>query len=274
MTALLAAAFREANRDGDAGLDARLLVAHALGIDAGEIVLVDDRQLETQTERLALGYVERRIGGEPVARIVGRKEFWGLDLVLSADTLVPRPDTETLVEAVLATADREAPLSILDLGTGSGAILLALLSELPQALGIGTDLSSGAIAVARGNASRLGLADRAKFVVADWASAIGGRFDLVVSNPPYIATEAIKELAVDVRDHDPHVALDGGADGLAAYRSILAELPRLMLPGGRAVLEIGFDQAEAVQGLGRQKGWRATLDLDLGGRARVVEVRG
>jgi release factor glutamine methyltransferase len=178
------------------------------------------------------------------------------------------------VDAALAIVGRDAPISILDLGTGSGAILLALLSELPQARGVGTDMSVGAIDVARSNANRLGLAERANFVASDWASAIDARFDLVVSNPPYIATAVIATLMVDVRDFDPHLALDGGDDGLAAYRSIVKELPRLLQSDGVALLEVGFDQADAVRNLSGAEGFQSRLRFDLGGMPRVVELRG
>jgi release factor glutamine methyltransferase len=274
MAAELNAAFREQGRDGDAGLDARILLAHVMKRGANDLALLDDQAIDETAERLALTLLERRIRGEPVARIVGSKEFWGLDFIVSKDTLVPRPDTETVVEAALAIVRRDAPISILDLGTGSGAILLALLSELPQARGVGTDMSGGAIDVARSNANHLGLGERVSFVASDWASAIDARFDLVVSNPPYIATAAIATLMVDVRDFDPHLALDGGADGLAAYRTILEELPRLLSSEAVTLLEIGFDQADALRNLSAAAGFQSRLHFDLGGMPRVVELRG
>lgn len=260
---------------GNAALEARLLVAHALGRPAATVPLVDDLAVDAKEEALAFAYAKRRAGGEPVARIVGMKEFWGRNFLLSPETLVPRPDTETVVEAALAFADRrrgrDAPLAILDLGTGSGAILLALLDELPQASGIGVDRSEAAVRMARRNAARFGLARRARFMVGDWSSALSGRFDLVVGNPPYIESAAVDELPVDVRLHDPHLALDGGKDGLDAYRSILGDLGRRLAPDGGAFLEIGAGQRERIEELGREFGFAAVFRTDLAGIDRVAE---
>ena len=219
-----------------------------------------------------------RIAGEPIARILGNKEFWGLSLRLSADTLVPRPDTETIVEAALEQIDaehrREAPLRIADLGTGSGAILLALLSELWSATGIGTDINFEALQTARANAAQLGFADRASFVACDYASALRPGFDLIVSNPPYIPAAAIATLADEVRLHDPSAALDGGLDGLDAYRRILAEIaagPVGLATGGSLMFEVGHDQADAVLAIGRNLGFaEGRVTHDLSGHARVV----
>jgi release factor glutamine methyltransferase len=207
-----------------------------------------------------------------VARIVGRKEFYGIEVELSPDTLVPRPDTETLVDAVLATRRHEDAVAILDLGTGSGAILLALLAELPNATGVGVDLSEGAVAAARGNAARLGLAERAAFAVGDWAAGIDRRFDVVVANPPYIESEAIAGLPVEVRDHDPHLALDGGADGLDAVRAILPDLDRVLAENGAAFVEIGFGQGPAVARLAAENRFVSTFRRDLAGIERVAEI--
>jgi release factor glutamine methyltransferase len=194
----------------------------------------------------------RRLRREPVARIVGRKEFWGLELRINEATLVPRPETETVVEAALAAADaggaRGRPLRILDLGTGSGALLLALISELPNAQGVGTDISVPALSMARENAGRLGLAQRARFVASDFGTALAGGFDLVVSNPPYIASAEIDTLPPEVR-HDPRNALDGGADGLSCYRAIARDARRLLAPAGHLIVEIGFGQAAPVAAL-------------------------
>ena len=188
-----------------------------------------------------------------MARIIGAKEFWGLPLRLSPATLVPRPDTETVVEAALeilrAESRCDAPLRIADLGTGSGAILLALLSELPNAFGVGTDISVPALRTARDNARQLGFSARAAFVACDYAAALSGPFDLMVSNPPYIRSAQIASLDAEVRDHDPHRALDGGLDGLDAYRLIAPEATRLLAPGGALVMEVGHGQSGDVQGL-------------------------
>ena len=207
-----------------------------------------------------------------MARLLGWREFWGLEFALSPDTLVPRPDTETLVEAVLAVRpDRAAPLLIADLGTGSGALLAALLSEYPRARGVGTDVSAAALAVAQANLARLSLAARARFVVSDWGGALGGGFDVVVVNPPYIPSADIAGLDPEVRDHEPRRALDGGPDGLCAYRRIVADLPRLLAPGGTAVLELGIAQHAAVGDLALAAGLSALeIVADLGGAPRAL----
>jgi release factor glutamine methyltransferase len=245
----LALTFADAGIDSPA-LDARLLVGHALGLDHAGLVEAADRLLREAEIRTIEGVAVRRLADEPVARILGVKEFWGLPIRLTESVLVPRPDTETVVEAALDALDRDGPrtrpLRIADLGTGSGALLIALLSELPQAFGVGTDVSREALAVARANADVLGLARRAAFVVCDFGAALAGGFDLVVSNPPYIKSADIATLAPDVRDHDPRLALDGGPDGLAAYRTIAADARRLLAPDGHLVVELGAGAAAAV----------------------------
>jgi release factor glutamine methyltransferase len=248
----LAVRFRRADIDS-AELDARILTGAALGLDLTGVIAAAARLLtEDEAARLE-GFARRRVAGEPVARIIGLKEFWGLPLRLSPATLVPRPDTETVVEAALeilrAESDSRRSLRIVDLGTGSGAILLALLSELPNTFGIGTDISEAALHTARENARQLGLAPRAAFVACDYATALSGPFDLVVSNPPYIRSADIASLGIEVRDHDPRRALDGGFDGLDAYRLIVPEAARLLRPGGALVLEVGHDQSGEVEGL-------------------------
>ncbi len=269
-------AFATEGRHGTPSLDARLLLAHALDRDANSLVLVDDHPVADDVVERAVALLARRIAGEPVARILGHKEFWGLDFLLSPDTLVPRPDTETLVETALEAIDaagwRQRPLRLLDIGTGSGAILLALLSELPEASGIGTDASSGATRTAGENARRLGLFERADFRLTNWADGVTGTFPVIVSNPPYVKSRAIDALAVEVRDHDPRQALDGGSDGLAAYRTILADLSRLMDAGGHAFLEVGAGQAEDVTGLARTHGFEAVCHQDLAAVDRVVHL--
>ena len=200
-------------------LDARLLIGHALNLDLTGIITAASRTLTADESDRIEQLAQRRLAGEPVARIVGTKEFWGLSFALSPETLVPRPDTETVVELALHMLRKRPannPPRIADLGTGTGAILLALLSELPDATGIGTDISEAALTTASDNAARLGLAARANFIRCDYASELTGPFDLIVSNPPYVATADIGGLAREVRDHDPHPALDGGPDGLAA----------------------------------------------------------
>jgi release factor glutamine methyltransferase len=235
-----------------AGLDeprrrARRLIAAALGLSEAEVFARPERMLSLE-ERSRVGAIARRVvAREPLSRVLGRREFWGLDFSLSPDTLDPRPDSETVVEAVLARlTDRAKPYRFLDLGAGSGCLLLALLSEYPAANGVGIDIAFGAVQTARHNAERFGMRGRAHFVVGDWGGALDGAFDAVVANPPYIATAELARLPSEVRDHDPPRALDGGADGLAAYRTISLELPRLIAPGGLFAGEIGIGQAETV----------------------------
>lgn len=254
-------------------LDARLLASHVMQLDSLALALSAELPVGAAAGGLE-DAARRRLAREPVARIIGNWEFYGLPLDLDAATLVPRPETETIVDAVLAEIDRDAPLRLLDLGTGSGAILIALLDALPQAFGLGVDLEPAAVRMARRNAAANGVADRAAFVAGSWMDAIDGSFDLVVGNPPYIASGVIVTLAEEVRRHDPWRALDGGADGLDAYRSIACDLHRLVAPGGRAVFEIGHDQADCVSSLFVDAGFAAPeLSLDLGGRPRAVIVR-
>jgi release factor glutamine methyltransferase len=215
--------------------------------------------------------VERRLRREPVSRILGRKGFWKILLTVTPDVLSPRPDTETLLDVVLkAKTEREA-FTACDLGTGSGAILLALLAERPAAKGVGTDVSSEALAVARENAANLDLNGRATFIRTDWAAGFAdASFDVVLSNPPYIPTGDIPGLDPEVRDHDPHLALDGGADGLDAYRALAPEIARILKPGGLYAVEIGWDQGEAVSALFTAAGLEAKVVKDLADRDRVV----
>jgi release factor glutamine methyltransferase len=251
-------------------LDARVLIGHALGLDHAGLAAAEKQKLPASAVRKIEVLAGRRIAHEPVARIMGEKEFWGLPFKVTPAVLVPRPETETVVELALALVDRASPLRIVDLGTGSGAILLALLSELPQARGTGIDISANALDVARNNAERLGLADRAGFALCDFAAAEGA-FDLVVSNPPYIASGDIAGLAPEVRDHDPRQALDGGADGLAAYRSIAAIATRLLRPAGYLVVEIGTEQNDAVSELFTHNGLAiAQARHDLSGIPRAL----
>jgi release factor glutamine methyltransferase len=248
----LTARFRSAALDS-AELDARILAGAVLGLDLTGVIAAATRILAADEAERLEDFARRRIAGEPVARILGLKEFWGLPLRLSPATLVPRPDTETVVEAALemlrAESRCDSPLRIADLGTGSGAILLALLSELPNAFGVGTDISVAALQTAHCNARHLGFAARAAFVACDYAAALAGPFDLIVSNPPYIRSAHIASLDAEVRDHDPHRALDGGIDGLDAYRLIAPQATRLLAPGGALVAEVGHGQSGDVLGL-------------------------
>lgn len=226
----------------------------------------------------------RRIRREPMAYILGEREFWGLPFKVSPAVLVPRPDSETVVEAALALlADRDRPWRILDLGLGSGCLLLTLLHELPAARGVGLELSEAALAVARDNAAALGVAARAELVAGDWrepgwpdqiCGRLGGPFDLLVGNPPYIEAGAIAGLMPDVGRFEPRLALDGGPDGLAAYRAIAAQAPRLVAPGGRLLLEVGEGQAPEVYGIFQSTGFTPEAPWkDLGGIDRVVSLK-
>jgi release factor glutamine methyltransferase len=230
--------------------DARLLLAETLGGGAALITGHPERQLDAaEVDRFAV-LVRRRTAREPVSRILGRREFWSLTLRVTPHVLDPRPDSETLVEAVLARIeDRDAALQVLDLGTGSGCLLLALLSELPRARGLGVDISPSALAAARENARILDLSPRAEFRRGDWAREIDGSWQVIVSNPPYIMESAIADLAPEVARYDPSMALSGGADGLAAYRSLVPQAARLLSPGGILALEVGAGQADEVEQL-------------------------
>jgi release factor glutamine methyltransferase len=262
-----------------AELDARILVGEALGLDLTGLISAADRVLTSDESIRLADFAHRRLAGEPVARILRLREFWGLPLQLSAETLVPRPDTETVVELALEML-RAAPhphgaLRIADLGTGSGAILLALLSELPNACGFGTDISAAALQTAHSNTIRLGFAARAIFVACDYAAALSGPFDLIVSNPPYIRSADIAGLATEVRDHDPLAALDGGTDGLDAYRALIPQAAGLLAPRGVLVVEAGDGQTSAIgelmtaAGLTQEKPAKA----DLAGVLRAVAGR-
>ena len=259
-----------ADTSPSAALDARLIVAHLLHCRPNDLPLRDLDDVAATDATAIRGLAARRATGEPIARILGEKEFYGLSLILSPETLVPRPDTETVVDAVLASTERSAGTAILDLGTGSGAILLALLTELPNATGVGIDRSAEAVATAAKNAERLGIARRAQFRTGDWMAGIERRFDLVVSNPPYIARGEIASLPVEVRAHDPHVALDGGADGLDAYRAVFPDLDRVLTAEGRGFFEIGFGQATDVAALAKQSGFGCLFVRDLAGTERVA----
>jgi len=260
-------------------LDARLLLGHVLQLDLTAMIADRARRVTAAEAAELAALTRRRIAGEPVARLLGQQEFWSLTLELSAETLVPRPDTETIVSTALDILRSEgritAPLRIADLGTGSGAILLALLHELPHAAGIGTDISQDALRTAGRNAARLGLAARASFVASDYAAALTGPFDLIVSNPPYIPSGDIGSLPVEVRAYDPGRALDGGHDGLDAYRAILAQARSRLARHGTLILEIGQHQAPDVAWLAGAAGLvpHGPPRPDLAGIPRVLAYR-
>jgi release factor glutamine methyltransferase len=259
-------------------LDARALLCHAASLSyEAYIAKAGDRLAPAARARFDRA-VTRRLEREPVSRIIGTREFYGRSFAVAPHALDPRPDTETLIEAALALVDRrggrDRNLRVLDLGTGTGCILVTLLAELPQAEGIGTDRCPAALELAAANAMRLGVASRAAFVAADWLDGIGGEFDLVLSNPPYLATGEIAGLAPEVAAYDPKLALDGGPDGLDAYRRIAVRAPRVLAEGGRLLVEIGASQAAQVSAIVRAAGLALdrghAIARDLAGRPRVI----
>jgi release factor glutamine methyltransferase len=252
--------------------EARLLLAHVLDMPAAELALTGDRIVTAAQSAAFADFIARREGHEPFAYITGRRDFWSLELEVSPATLIPRPDTETLVETALKLVGHaSAPVRILDLGTGTGAILLALLTELPRAEGFGVDVSDAALEIARRNALRAGLGDRVRFGISSWWSHVHGAFDLIVSNPPYIPSADIANLDADVRDFEPRLALDGGPDGLGAYRAILSTAAARLAENGAVLFEVGAGQAGDVAAMMRTSGLPFTaIRRDLGGHERVV----
>ena len=253
-------------------IDARLLLEAAAPVSRAEILADPHRALDADAEARLEDFVERRAQREPVSRILGRKGFWTLMLGVTPGVLSPRPETETILDVVLPLFQPDGAFRVLDLGVGSGAILLAILAERPRATGLGVDVSEEALAVARDNAAQLGLAARLALLRGDWTAGLEAEgFDLVVSNPPYIATAEIETLAPEVRDYDPRLALDGGADGLAAYRDLAPQILRVLKPGGRFAVEIGSAQAAGVEALFSAAGATdVATHKDLAGRDRVV----
>lgn len=281
----LAEALLEARRQfaaaglSDAAFEARLLLGGLLGLSSTEVFTGGDRPLMPEESARIADAIARRLKREPVHRILGRREFYGLDLGLSAETLEPRPDTEVLVEAMLEPlrriVARKGAASIVDLGTGTGAILLALLSEVPEAVGLAVDMSDDALATAADNARRLGVETRFRTLKSDWFSEISGVFDIIVSNPPYIRTSVIADLDPEVRNFDPAAALDGGPDGLDAYRAIARDAGSHLAPGGWIGLEIGYDQQESVTTIFRNAGFIFTqARRDYGDNDRVLVFEG
>lgn len=267
-----------AQRLADAGVpeprrEARLILAHALGIEPVVVTGYPERRVPDAARYEEL--IARRAAREPLSHLTGRREFWSLDFEVTPATLDPRPDSETVIETALSVSPNpDTALTILDLGTGTGCLLLALLSERPRAEGIGIDIDPAAVAVARRNADRLALSGRARFAVGDWGRALEGRFDLIISNPPYIPAADIAVLQREVSEYEPRRALDGGADGLDAYRALAGDVLRLLAPGGAAVYEFGLGQgdgvAEVVEGAGLAVEGFAR---DLAGRRRCIVCR-
>jgi release factor glutamine methyltransferase len=256
-------------------LDARLLLCHAAALSHEAYIAKAADALQPETAARLEQALARRLKREPVSRILGSREFYGREFLVDRHTLDPRPDTETLIEAALSMVDqwggRKRPLKLLDLGTGTGCILVTLLAELPRAHGIGTDISPEALALAAANAERHGVADRAGFIAGDWLAGIAGQFDLILSNPPYLAASEFGNLAAEVSAYDPHLALDGGPDGLDAYRRIAAGAPAALAANGRLIVEIGASQAKRVEKIFRGAGLKVeAIGHDIEGRPRVV----
>lgn len=255
-------------------LDARLLMRAALGVGEADLIARGGSPLDPEAGAKFETLIARRLAHEPVAYIVGRKEFWSLDLEMASGVLIPRADSETLIEAVLARRPARAGLRILDLGVGSGALLCALLSEYPDATGLGVDIDRCAVALASRNIDRLGIASRARVIEGDWLQGVDGAFDIIISNPPYIAASERDALAPDVRDFESPAALFGGRDGLDAYRALLPQAAGAIAPGGLAAVEIGASQENAVQAIARTAFPAARIDTahDLAGRPRAVII--
>jgi release factor glutamine methyltransferase len=256
-------------------IDARLLLEAATGATRADILTDPHRELSHDQADLLDEWLARREKREPVARILGRKGFWKLLLNLTDAVLVPRPETECIVDMILKQTEAGEAFQMADLGVGSGAILLSVLSERPAARGVGTDISEEALAVARDNAGNIGIDNRAAFLRTSWGSGLAdASFDFVASNPPYIRSSVIPTLDPEVYNHDPHLALDGGESGLDAYEALAPEIFRLLKPGGRALLEIGFDQAAEVENLMKNEGFAdVTTYLDLSNLPRVVVAK-
>jgi release factor glutamine methyltransferase len=264
-SALADAARRLSGVSDTARLDAELLMAHALGVSR-EVILLG--RLEDEVPGAFEALLARRLAHEPVAYITGIRDFWTISLGVTPAVLIPRPDSETLIEAAVAYFGKGGPSRVLDLGTGSGALLLAVLSQWPDASGVGVDASEAALVVASANAQQLGLADRASFALGDWGQGVNERFDLILCNPPYV--ESTAKLAPEVADHEPASALFAGHDGLADFRRLTPQFERLMAPGAIVALEIGAEQAVAVSALALEAGLRARCFQDLGGRNRCL----
>lgn len=252
--------------------EARLVLGLALGVEPAAVLGWPERAVDADHARRAEALLERRARREPLSRLIGRREFWSLDFALSPETLDPRPDSETLIDAALDDIpDRRVPLRVVDFGTGTGCLLLALLSELPQARGVGIDIAPGAIATARSNAVALGFGGRAEFQLGGWDSPIAGPADVILANPPYISCDDIAALPPEVLRYDPVAALDGGPDGLTAYRALGPAIRDLLSPVGKAYLELGAGQAEKVAGIMTAAGLTvAAVRRDLTGMERCL----
>jgi len=270
-----AAAVLSGTGAADPRRQARRLVSAALAIPQPDLFGHPDRAVDEQQISRVRALLRRMVAGEPLSRIFERREFWGLEFSLSVDTLDPRPETETVIEAVLRREpDRSAPGRLLDLGTGTGCLLLALLAEFPAASGVGIDIAEGAARTAASNAVNLSLADRARFVVGDWATAVSGKFDVILANPPYIASKGLALLPGEVACHDPWRALDGGGDGLQSHRATAEAASRLLSPHGIFASEIGAGQEDAVAAIMKENSLVVDgIEKDLAGIPRCVIAR-
>ena len=254
--------------------EAKMIIEHVTGLTESDFISKPDTSINDAQRKQIDNIIERRVAGEPLTRILGIREFWGLEFEVTPDVLDPRPDTETLVEAVLKKTQKDPSLKILDLGTGTGCIPISLLTELPQASGVAADVSEKALEVARRNAEKNGVLDRMEFIQSDWFENLGGQqFDLIVSNPPYISDQVIPNLDDEVKNHDPILALSGGESGLDCYKIIFSQLNDYLLPEARAFFEIGFDQLSSITRLAGDSHLRLVAAYkDLGGHDRVVEI--
>lgn len=269
----LSAAFKSADIE-TASLDARVLLQAVTGLTASDIARAPERLLAAQEISLLLDYQAQRLRAKPISKILGQREFWGREFQVNEHVLDPRPDSETLIEAALPHLPEGKNLAILDLGTGSGCLLLTLLAERAPTRGVGVDLSLEALAVAKANAQTLGLSGRVQFLHSHWFDAVAGEFDMIISNPPYIRDAEMRALDKNVLDYDPHLALHGGADGLDAYRVIIEKAQNHLQPNGWLVLEIGHRQGDAIGAMMRQSGFLETCGKpDLAGRDRVIMGR-
>jgi release factor glutamine methyltransferase len=258
-----------------AALDAKLLTGHALGLDALSLATREQEPVAAADAERVAALLQRRVGGESVARIIGEREFFGLAFALNAATLEPRPDTELLVELAIEALPQGGRL--LDLGTGTGCIPIAVLANRPDAIGLATDISGEALEMARANAARHRVVDRLGFARGNWFEALSANeesvreFDLIVSNPPYITSAVVETLAPEVKDFDPRLALDGGSDGLAPYRIIAAQAQDFLVPGGKVLVEIGYDQGSSVSAMFSEHGFAdIVVHKDLNGLDRVI----
>lgn len=255
-------------------IEARLIIERHTGLELSDIIALPEQEIGCSEYSKIMGDLGERLTGRPLSRLYGEREFWGLSFDLSPETLDPRPDTERLVEIVLERSGAEAPNRILDIGTGTGCILISLLSEFDESFGVGIDFSFGALCTARRNAAKHHVESRARFINGSWIESVADRsFDLIVSNPPYVTNQIIDSLSVEVRNHDPILALDGGDDGLQAYKILIPTIKSVLKPGGTCLLEIGYDQADDVMRLSEIAGFALRcVHVDYSGNPRVVEI--